>query len=357
MSAGQPTTLREMAAQVARWTLGENLQPQQVNDAINDAVESLWNSLVLAVLSIFMQGPVSVQIAGGAERAQLVSIPDPTVLPTAANVTGGTLPAITYQVAYSYVTSSGSETNISPVLAFARLLNNLASISIPVTDIADAIGWNLYIGTDTLNLCKQNAVPIPIQASPPATPILQQTYMEPLTGFVVSPNGPLPPTENTTADNLSYIRHLEFQIPTNGGYMAYNQGDIDSIMMRRFAGSIATSSPYQSYAWDLINQRQLEIRPAAGATFTPRYFFVAKPRRMAFPNSPLPFPTIPSTEFIKCHALGELFLSLHEYEAGDRWDAKSEKRRIEAVRAVSQMNYNLNDRVTPYLSGGGLGGR
>lgn len=351
MPSGTPNTLGDIRAQVNRWTMGEGLQPAQMNDAINDGIESLWNSLILAVLQIFMKGPVNVTFQSGSERTTVVTITDPSVAPTATDSGTSTLPAVTYLIAFTYATESGSETALSPTLTYARAINKLALVTIPITDVSGAFGWNLYVGTDTNNLVKQNEAPIPILVSPPSTPILQQSYLEPLTGFVQAPMGPPPPTENTTGDNLAYIRHLEFQTP-NSGYMAYNSGDIDSIMMRRFAGQIATSSPYQQYAWNLIDQRQLEIRPAAGATFTSRYFYIVKPRRLAFDNSPLPFPTIPSTEFLRDFALAQLFLALHEYEASDRWEAKSERRRLEAVRAVSQINGNVNDRVTPYMYGG-----
>lgn len=348
---GIPNSLGDIRAQVTRWLMGEGLQPAQINDAINDGIESLWNSLILAVLQIFMKGPVNVTFQSGSERTTVVTITDPSAAPTATDADTSTLPAITYQIAYTYATESGSETNLSPTLVYVRAINKLALVKIPITDVAGAFGWNLYVGTDTANLVKQNDAPILILASPPSVPVVQQSYEEPPTGFVVAPFGPPPPTENTTGDNLAYIRHLEFQVP-NAGYQAYNSADLDSIMMRRFASQVATSSPYQQYAWNLIDQRQLEIRPAAGTTFTSRYFYIVKPRRLAFDNSPLPFPTIPSTEFLRDYALGLLFLSLHEYESADRWEAKAERRRLEAVRAVSQINGNVNDRVTPYMYGG-----
>lgn len=339
-------TLVSMRADVTEWLGGENLRAARINSAINDAIESLWQSLILAALNIFMNGPVTISIAAGDEGLNIVSIEDPTSAPTATDVAGGSLAATSYQIAYTYVTESGSETLLSPVLVYGRGVNATAQVSIPITTIDGAIGWNLYVGTSTNNLAKQNDEPIPILTGVgnPA----QQTYDEPSTGFVVQPDGPAPPTENTTGDNIFYIRHLEFQT-SQGGYQAYNAADLDSEMMRRLSATTATASEYQRYAWDLINQRQLEIRPAAGTSFIPRYFFIQKPRRLLFDSSPLPFPTLPSTEFIKTHSLSALFLSLHEYEASAAWEKKSDKALQKAVRAISQINTNRNTSVTPYM--------
>jgi hypothetical protein len=233
------------------------------------------------------------------------------------------------------------------LLTYVRGINATAQVSIPPTVIPGALGWNLYVGTTVNNLAKQNDEPLSILvASGPPT---NQVFNEPATGFIAQPDGgPAPPTENTTGDNIFYIRHLEFKT-SSGMYKRYYAGDLDSEFMSRMATYIASTSEYQTYAWDLINQRQLEIRPAVGAAFAPRYFYIVKPRKMRFPQSPLPFPNVPQTEFIRSYALSMIFLSLHEYVAAEAWEAKADKALLKAVRAVTEMNANRNNRVTPYL--------
>lgn len=350
MPESVPTNLAEMRSSVQRWLMREKISDDQINDAINDAIESFWDTAILAVLNIFMGGPVNVTIPSAAERVQLTTIPDPTVAPTITATAGGNY-ASTHDVyaVYTIVTDSGSETLPSPIGSLTNIaIANVALIA-PPSFVSGALGWNLYTQvnatgspapTDVTMFGLQNADPQPFGAS----------YQEPDTGFV-NPNGQNalnpPPVENTTGDNIAFIQHLEFKVPT-GQYIAFDAGDLDSTMMRRFNQVIATPSPYQQYAWDLINQRQLEIRPAAGATFIPRYFYIAKPRRLAFDNSPLPFQNAPTTKYFRCQSLSDLFLSIHEYTAAAAWETKAQTELLRAVRAVSRINTNRNVYVTPF---------
>lgn len=324
-----------MRADVVDWLGGENVSLSRVNGAINDGVEALWEVLILAAVQIMMGGPVTIALAAGDEGRILVSIADPTVAPTLSDVVLGSLASHAVVAGYTLVTESGSETLLSPTSTRTVAINNVLSIAAPAF-VSGAIGWNAYVGTSG-RMAKQNAEPIPFGTA----------WQEAETGSLDDPQFPSPPQENSTGDNIFYIRHLEFQT-SSGMYKSYNAGDLDSDFMRSFAGSIAATSEYQNYAWDLINQRQLEIRPAVGQAFSPRYFYVMKPRRMRFDNAPLPFPTIPSTEFIRNYALSLIFLSLHEYDASQAWDTKADKALIKAVRAVTAMHRNRNDRVTPF---------
>jgi hypothetical protein len=340
-----------MRGEVVEWLSGERVNDTRVNSAINDAIEDLWAALILASMSSFMAGPVSLPLPINAERIQLVSVPDPAVGPTyAAPVAGG--PYVAQHNPYvviTYVTESGSETNPSPISGSAIAVGFLAQLA-AIPFVAGAIGWNLYswVGgaldpapTVSTGFAKQNDEPIPFGVP----------FIEPPNGFVNADGQSVfspPPTENTTGDNLAYIRHFEFQT-SSGMYKTYDRGDIDSSFMRKMASYVSTSSEYQTYAWDLINQRQLEIRPATGQAFTPRYFYVVKPRRLRFDNAALPFPTIPSTEFIRTYALARIFLSLHEYDAATGWETAAEKKRLACMRALSMVNVNLNQSVTPYL--------
>jgi hypothetical protein len=337
-----PDTLASMTASVQRWLRGENVPDQDIYDAVNDAIEALWMDLILASLSVMMEGPVTITLNAGDEGRILISVPDPVLSPAITSVPGGTLPAHSVYAGYTLVTESGSETNLSTMAALSIPANNLAQFG-SVAFVSGAIGWNLYAGSASTQLSKQNDEPLEFGSG---------IWMEPSTGLLSAPDLPLPPTENTTGDNIFMLRHLEFKTST-GVYKTYNAGDLDSDLMRRFSSYVAAASEYQAYAWDLLNQRQLEIRPAAGQTFSPRYFFIVKPRRMRYGNASLPFPTIPSTEYIRSYALSLMFLTLHEYDAAAAWETKAEKALVKAVRALSQTNTNRNDHVTPFLYGGG----
>lgn len=335
-------TLGSMRAEVQDWLAGDTLPDTRINGAINDAIESLWKSLVRVALSVFMGGPTSISFSAGDQRQTVTSLTDPTTAPTLASVAGGTLPSRTVFVGYTLVTESGSETKISSQSTQTTALNFLTSISPPAW-VSGAAGWNCYAGDNTNRLAKQNDAPLAFSTTGNVV-----TFEEPETGFIDNPDYPLPPTENTTGDNIFYIRHLELQL-SSGNYKAYHAGDLDSEFVRRFASSIASTSEYQSYAWDVLNQRTLEIRPAAGSSITPRYFYIVKPRRLRFDNAPLPFPTIPCTEFLRSYALSRLLLSLHEFDAAKGFAEVAENERKNCEKALSMVNFNKNTTVTPYM--------
>src|SRR5436190_22516828 len=114
-------SLGSMAASVKRWLRGERLDDLDLYDAINDAIESLWESLILAAMQIMLAGPVTVSFNAGDERQTVTTIADPAMAPTVVDASDvSTLPAVTYQIAYSYVTESGSETLVSPLTAYVR---------------------------------------------------------------------------------------------------------------------------------------------------------------------------------------------------------------------------------------------
>lgn len=331
-------TLGSLKADIVPWLLGERVSAVILNAAINDGIESLWQTLMKASLDLFMAGPTSISIAAAAERASIVSIADPVAAPTVGSVVAGALVERTVYAAFTLVTESGTETLISAIGNAVIPLNSVASIPTPAF-VENAIGWNVYAAVGVSGrLAKQNDAPIEFGVS----------YQEPDTGFVNEPSNPSPPTENTTGDDIFYIRHLEAPDP-NGAYQAFDAADIDSLMMRRMAGSIACASQYENYAWDLINQRQLEIRPAAGLSMIPRYFYIKRPRRLRFENSPLPFLTFPSTAFLRNYALAAIYLALKEFSSADRYEAKAEAERRSCELAVVEMNRPKNDYITPYF--------
>ncbi len=132
------------------------------------------------------------------------------------------------------------------------------------------------------------------------------------------------------------------------GYKTYDAADIDSLMMRKTARFVASSSQYQNYAWDLINQRQLEIRPALGTSLVPRYFYVKRPRRLKYDNASLPFLTVPSTAFLRNYALSRLALSIREFESAQAYGVIAEQERTSCLRVVLDMNRPKMISITPF---------
>jgi hypothetical protein len=290
-----------------------------------------------------MGGPVTLTIDAATSRETIVSITDPTVAPTVSDTAAQdpALTAHTVDVAYTYVTASGTETLLSPTTTHTCGVGEVAAVHPPAI-VDDAVGWNCYARSASVGeLVKQNDEPLEFLTTSAAY------FVEEDTGFTNDPGDPLPPTENTTGDNIFYIRHIDVLTPSNV-LRSWNQGDIDSDMMRRLALTYASTSEYQNYGFDLINQRTLEIRPPTGATLTTKYFFVVKPRRMRFDNSPLPFPTVPSEEFLRNFALSGIFLALREINLAAAWEKKADASRVRCELALTATNRPKNQRVTAY---------
>ena len=332
-----PNTLGTLKAEVQEWLEeGSSIPDSRYNAAINDGVESLWSTLMRASISLFMGGPVSLSIDTATQGVILVSVADPTTAPTVTDVVEGSLGSHTAVCAYTLVTESGTETMISGTTSHSTAANNVASVAAP-TFTEGAIGWNCYMGSTAARLAKQNDEPI----------LFGVAFQEPATGEIDDPDLPLPPIENTTGDDICYIRHLEAQMP-DLGYKAYDAADIGSLLMRRAGRNVATSSEYQNFYWDLINQRQLEFRPTTALAWNPRYFYIKRPRRLAFDNAPLPFLTVPSVAFLRYWALSLLSLSIREFKSADAWEAKAEKERARCELTVVQMNHVKNDYITAF---------
>jgi hypothetical protein len=311
-----------------------------LNAKINNAIEAVWMAMMKVALARFFgtDSPVTFTLAQGSQRTQLVSIADPTLILAAANVAGGNLAARIYQLSYTFVTESGSETNPSPLLQFNANANNLAQITSPNDFGFGAFGWNLYAGVDIQAL--QNKQPLPFGVN----------FTEPVTGFQDYPTfEQLPPSSNQTADDISYITHLEITLPDTT-LKAWNQEDIDSLAMRRLAGTMASASPYQTYAWDLISGRTIEVRPQTGSAFTPRYFYVAKPRRLRYDQAEIPYVSISGVhEFLTNKAIGDLKLVLDEYISAQAYVGAASSIKGEILTSLAQENWAKNTRVTPFL--------
>lgn len=326
-----------------------------VNAKLNNALESIWMAMMQVQLARFLgaDSPVTFTLPAGAERVQLVSILDPTVALAVSSQAGGILPQRTLNFYYTYVSESGSETNLSPVTQFVIPINNLAVIA-PPPNPGNAFGWNLYAGVASPGL--QNQQPL----------AFGQNFNEPAQGFQdypqaqqmppaiqlpsqATPLGSPPPNENSTADNISWIKHLEIRTSQNV-LRTWNQYDLDSEISRRYGSTYASSSEYQTYAWDLINGNRLEFRPGAGSTFTPRYFYIAKPRRLLYDQAEMPYVNISGVhEFLTNQAIGALKLSIDEYLAAQAFQTAAQGNKLEICKALRQEDWGKNVRIQPHL--------
>lgn len=305
---------------------------------INDAVHNLWVEFMKFALSQITGGPVSISFATGEERKTIVSIADPISSPTGSTFAGGILLSRSYSVTYTYVTDSGSETLESPALSLSPAGNFLARVDSPVF-VEGAIGWNVYAGTVTGRRCKQNDAPLSFG----------QQFDEPPSGFVDEPQRPSPPIINTTGDDIGWIRMIEVETP-DGARKPWFSADLNSDMMRRFARAIPINSPFQGYAFDLLNGRVIEIRPPSAGAIDSRYFYVKKPRRIRYESSLVPFADFPACwSFIKYVVVSIVCLSNHEYEASREWRKMAGEQKFAAVSAMTATLHDKDLTVTPYL--------
>lgn len=337
-------TLGSLRAEILLELRGDLATPEDqplINAKINNALEAIFLAMMRVQLARFFGSdqPATFSLAAGQERVQLTSISDPANAPVAAAVAGGALAGRAYKLSYTFVTESGSETNPSPVTVLNVGANQLAQITSPAEPAGGAFGWNLYAGVN--NVALQNEQPIPFSVA---------NFVEPATGFQDYPDAQqVPPSSNQTADNISYITHLEI-ITSDTLRRSWNQYDLDSEVMRRYARTLSSASEYQTYVWDLINGRTIEIRPPAGTAFTPRYFYVAKPRRLRYDQAEIPYQSIAGVhEFLTNQAISDLKLALDEYLSSQGYAQKAAAGKVEILKSLLQESWNKNARVMPHL--------
>jgi hypothetical protein len=342
-------TLGSLRAEILKWMRGDLATPEDaplVNAAINDSLENIWMAMMRVQLSRFFgsDAPVSFTLAAGQERVALVSIPDPTAgTVPAGSVAGGALPARIYDLSYTYVTESGSETNLAPIIAVNIGLNQLAQVSPPNKGGAGAFGWNLYFRVTN------SGQPLALVNQQPLS-WAQTLYTEPADGWKKYPESQqTAPLTNTTADNISHIRHMELRT-SDTVLRAWNQYDISSDAMRRMAGTFPAASEFQRHAWDLINGRILEFRPAPGVTVTPRYFYVAKPRRLRYDPAEIPYSEIAGVhEYLVNKSISRLKLSIDEYLSATAFGAEADKTQRSIELALRQEDWGKNRRIQRFL--------
>lgn len=121
--------------------------------------------------------------AGTPPTTNTATIAAPTQSAPATAITGGTLAgAVSYYAEVTYITAQG-ETLASSTASLSVAANNLLTVASP-SQIAGVTGWNVYVGTVSNNLQKQNAAPIGIGSG----------YTEPTSGLI---SGSTPPTVST----------------------------------------------------------------------------------------------------------------------------------------------------------------
>lgn len=355
-------TLGSFRAELVNWMRGDfgmDTDVPLLNTAINDAIEDIWGSMMQAQLARFfgVDSPVTFTVAQGLERYQLVSINDPTVVPTLSAVAGGALAARTILGGYTFVTESGSETQLSPTATVTTLINELGQVAAP-TNPGNAFGWNFYASPTNVKglmaLQNQNPLPFGLAYTEPVTgwqdyPVDQQGAPVTQAASTTTPTAQGIPSENTTGDNISYITHLEIRT-SDTLLRGWNQFDTDSEIFRRYARTLSSASEYQTYVWDLVNGNRLEFRPAMGLSFSPRYFYVQKPRRMRYDQAVLPYQSIQGfREFVRSKAIADLKLAVDEYIANESWTNKAEQIRVRIQLALLQESWSKDLRVAPHL--------
>lgn len=343
-------TLRSLRSEIQLESRGDFSGSQDedtiVNAAIADAIEKIWIAMMQCHLAKFFgaDSPVSFTLPQNTERFRIVSIVDPTVAPVVNQVAGGALnDAAVFSVGYTLVTESGSETLLSPLtVTAARNANNLFQVVSPANP-GNAFGYNVYAGPAG-QLALQNQQPIPFGTN----------YTEPVTEWQGYPiNQQTPPLLNNTGDNLSWIEHLEVRT-SDTLLRSWNQVDIDSEVMRRMARTLSTASEYQTYVWELTGDGQgnstLEFRPQLGSQFSPRYWYVAKPRRLRYDQAQVPYVNIMGVhEYLKARSKATLYLGVNEFMNAQGWKGEAKELQNDIQMALMQELWSKNMRVVPHL--------
>jgi hypothetical protein len=333
-------TIGALVARVKRWFAEPVSDEAKVYDSLNDSIESIWMAAMLATLSKFTRGPISQIFPANSSIVQIVSIPDPASGPVASAVNQGALPARTEYYAFSYVTDSGSMTLPSPLTPVVLAANQVAQV-LPPPLLPDAIGWVVWGATDPAGL----------------TLGLQSTGLESYTGPgpVIAqgvrpyPQSPPPPTQNSTGDNIFAVERLEVN-NVNMTTTQWYQSNVSSLLWSRMGKIMAgTATSWTPYAYDFIDNNQIQFRPAPGYDLDGSLMYLVRPRRLRFPNSRIPFTSFACQKFLATQALADLLLGIYEYEAHDRWQSKAKDEKQSIILQIAHSNWNRDKTVTPFM--------
>jgi len=312
-----------------------------VADYLNDAIESIWMSMLLATLSRFSKGPVNQVFAANETTQKLVTVPDPTSAPNLTNTGGGTGGIRTVYVSYCLVTDSGSTTKISPLASITLAANNLFQVASPILSSAwanDIIGYYVFAGLNADGSDQGQQSPL-IK--------IGTIFVEPGSQTVPAPNSPYPPSENTTADNIFNIVRLDVQ-NQDMTWTNWVQSNLNSTWFSDYMKRVQVATTWQPLVYDFIEDRQIEVRPAPGMDLTGTYFYTTRPRRLRFEVSRMPFAQFAVSSFLMAYVKGMFLLDLYEYEASDRWKDQAEKERMRIILQVGQTNFNQNNTIRPF---------
>lgn len=328
-------TLGEMNARVIRWAR-ERVDTDMVNDAINDAVQSLYKSAALATLSRFISPSISLTIPSEATSVPVISTADPTDYALTGTVAGGAFGARQASFSYSYVTDSGSETLGSPEVMTPAAAAFLYTCAPPPPRVGPT-GWNLYSGAQG-RLARQNVAPL----------AFNQTWFEPPAGMLQSPNGPYVPYVNSTGDNISSIVRLDVA-NLDGTLSSQYQCDMASALFTGSNNRLPSTTTYVRHAYDLVDAERIEIRPASQADLNATLFYMVRPRRLRWPQSALPYLSFDAQQFIGQQALSDVLLALYEDDAAGAWQGKADKERQRIVLQLAGETWGKNKRVRRYM--------
>ena len=304
---------------------------------LGDAIESIWMSAMLATLSKFTKGPVTQIVTR--QTTNIISIPDPTGNLVITQQAGGNLGNRQLYLTYCYVTESGSTTGIS-VLGELNVSTNHIAIVAPPPLVQDAIGWYLFAGyySTGLDLGQQSLVPL----------LFNQTWYEPPVGITPGPGAPAPPSINTTGDNIFAIDRIDIQ-NVDQTWTNWLQANISSTWFTEFQHKIATTTTWMPFVYDLIDNRQLEVRPQPAQPMSAVYFYIHKPRRPRYPQARLPFTSFACQHFLYCWGMGKLLRTIYEFEASDRWLKDAEGERMRIILQINQGSWNKDTTVRPFM--------
>ena len=328
-------TLGDMAARINR-AARERIDRDLACDFINDAVESLFNAAILATLSKFVGRPLSVVIPADTTSYQIATIPDPTNYALVGTTAGGTLPDRTYEVCYAYVTDSGTTTRKSPAVTQLVAANTLATVS-PPDYVDDAIGYFVYAGVSG-RMAQQGNVPLPFD----------QMWIEPPSGVIQAPDGPLPPRVNTTGDNVYAIQRIDVA-NQDLTFTNWLQATTNSSAWTQYQNRFPVPSTFPRHAYDLINNNTVEFRPQAGTDLPTTILYTVRPRRLRFLKSRLPYMSFVSQPFIFAQSFADVLRTLQEDKSADSWQTRADRLKLETVLAIAGENFNRNDTVKQYM--------
>lgn len=336
-------TLGSMGARVTRWAR-EKVNTDTLNDAVNDAIESLWMAAQLATLSKFTKGVITQEMVTGQTVTTLVSIADPIVPLTTATVAGGTLPARQLTLTYTLVTDSGSETLPAPAVVIAQAANSICSVTPPLPDAqGEALGWNIYVREGIGGTLGTGPLPVLMNVTPLP---FNRPWLEPQ--VPPAQTGAVPPHANTTGDNIFGISRIDVT-NQNGTKTNWNQADVASLLFTDAQKTVPFASTYQPQVFDLLGNSQIQVRPALGQNVTLDMFLILRPRRLQYPSSRIPFTSFPNQRYIFCRALSDVLDSLYEDEAADRWAQKAKEELNTVTLSILGENWFKNTTVKPYL--------